>query len=769
MRFTSALLRPLTAALAAAMLLAALAPMAPRPEPGPVKVRAAETSEAVHGWRDFEIPPDSTHVAIHWAGHPDAVVTASFSRDGRAFSETSAVEIDDAEDAPDGAASDETYGALMGVDGVRTVRVHTDRPLARVTVLALDAAGPEPTPLGLGAVADGATTLPGVIPRSQWGADESRRFDDAGDEQWPREYSPVQKLVVHHTAGRNADPDPAATVRAIYYYHAVTKRWADIGYNYLIDEAGRVYEGRYARDFWNGATPSSDNLAGLGVAAGHTKYYNQGTMGIALLGTLSSQAPTAAARASLVRMLAWASAKYQINPTGGGLYVNPKSGVTGTQPNIAGHRDYASTACPGGVLYSQLPSIRNEVAAQVNNWPGETFNPQRTLSFAAGTYIGRTFSSTGAITGSKSFTLSSASSAPTDQSATVPLQSGTWYHVTAGVWAGYWIRQSAGITLGAAPPEPALTTYETARPLSVPAGAYVGRKFNTHGVVTSSKSTSLPGGSTIWTTQRSTIPNQAGHWYYVTVGVLEGYWIAESAGMTLGAPPPPFPVPIAVYSPPRQVLIAPGTYVGRRFSQYGISAGTWTATLTTASSAPTSRYSTLPGQSGNWYYIIDGVFESYWLLEQPGITLAPAPAPPGTDFIFDSTGYFAADPSGSTYVPLTPARLLDSRVGNGLSGKFSAGVPRTFQVSGRGGVPGSASAVTGNFTVTNQTAAGAAFLGPNPVANPATSTLNFPLADSRANGVTLALGAGGTLSATYLAAAGKTTDFIFDVTGYFDQ
>ena len=191
------------------------------------------------------------------------------------------------------------------------------------------------------------------------------QVDAAGDEQWPREYFPVQKLVVHHTAGRNADPDPAATVRAIYYYHAVTRRWADIGYNYLIDEQGRVYEGRYARDFWNGATPSSDNLAGLGVAAGHTKYYNQGTMGIALLGTFTSQAPTPAAHASLVRMLAWASAKYHIDPTGAALYVNPEPGVTGTQPNIAGHRDYASTACPGGVLYATLPSIRAEVAAHL--------------------------------------------------------------------------------------------------------------------------------------------------------------------------------------------------------------------------------------------------------------------------------------------------------------------------------------------------------------------------------------------------------------------
>ena len=118
-------------------------------------------------------------------------------------------------------------------------------------------------------------------------------------------------------------------------------------------------------------------------------------------------------------------------------------------------------------------------------------------------------------------------------------------------------------------------------------------------------------------------------------------------------------------------------------------------------------------------------------------------------------------------MPLTPARLLDTRVANGLSGKFVANNPRTFAVTPRGGGAGNAVGVTGNFTVTNQTAAGAAFLGPNSTATPPTSTLNFPLGDTRANGETLALGAGGTLSATYLYTPGATTDFIWDVTGYF--
>jgi hypothetical protein len=125
-------------------------------------------------------------------------------------------------------------------------------------------------------------------------------------------------------------------------------------------------------------------------------------------------------------------------------------------------------------------------------------------------------------------------------------------------------------------------------------------------------------------------------------------------------------------------------------------------------------------------------------------------------------------PPGATYIPLTPSRLLDTRVGTGLGGPFSANSPRTFAVSGRGGVPAEAIAVTGNLTVTGQTQPGYIYLGPNPMAAPTSSTLNFPLADNRANGVTLALSPTGTLSATYVTGAGAgTTHLVFDVTGYF--
>jgi hypothetical protein len=136
-------------------------------------------------------------------------------------------------------------------------------------------------------------------------------------------------------------------------------------------------------------------------------------------------------------------------------------------------------------------------------------------------------------------------------------------------------------------------------------------------------------------------------------------------------------------------------------------------------------------------------------------------------------------PEASTYHAITPARVLDTRPGTsniGLKNKFVAGTVRTFGVAGvhfvGGGtsvaVPSGAVAVTGNLTVTGQTAPGVIALGPATTASGTATTLNFGLAENRANNVTLALGPGGNLSAVYRSAtSGATVDLIFDVTGYF--
>jgi hypothetical protein len=125
--------------------------------------------------------------------------------------------------------------------------------------------------------------------------------------------------------------------------------------------------------------------------------------------------------------------------------------------------------------------------------------------------------------------------------------------------------------------------------------------------------------------------------------------------------------------------------------------------------------------------------------------------------------------TGSTFVPLSPSRILDSRTGTGGIGVFSSSVAQPFTAAGSGGVPSTATAVTGNLTVTQQTSGGYLYIGPVATNKPTSSTLNFPLGDDRANAVAVALGTAGTLSITYVPpTAGRTAQAIFDVTGYFE-
>lgn len=177
-----------------------------------------------------------------------------------------------------------------------------------------------------------------IISRAGWGADESLRYAD-GKEKWTPRYRPIEKVIIHHTVTQNNPPDPAASVRAIYYYHAITQGWGDIGYNFLVDWQGNVYEGRFG---------------GPEVVGGHALQYNRGSLGIAVLGEFgSSQVPQPALDA-IVRLIK--SRAGHVDPAGIGFFVD-RANV----PNYCGHGDLLETECPGTHLSGQIPVIRGLV------------------------------------------------------------------------------------------------------------------------------------------------------------------------------------------------------------------------------------------------------------------------------------------------------------------------------------------------------------------------------------------------------------------------
>lgn len=182
-------------------------------------------------------------------------------------------------------------------------------------------------------------TRPPVVSRTDWGC------PDGQESQWNPSYTTVTHLVVHHTVNENTSSDWPAVVRSIWHLHTYTNDWGDVGYNYLVDANGVIYEGR----------AGGDNVIGA-----HFSGHNSNSMGVSIMGTYITVLPTDEALNSLQNILAWKANREGIDPEGVSLHA--ASGLT--IPNICGHRDGKSpTECPGQMLYDYLPTVREKVAA----------------------------------------------------------------------------------------------------------------------------------------------------------------------------------------------------------------------------------------------------------------------------------------------------------------------------------------------------------------------------------------------------------------------
>ncbi|PPS77991.1 MULTISPECIES: N-acetylmuramoyl-L-alanine amidase [Streptomyces] len=210
-----------------------------------------------------------------------------------------------------------------------------------------DGAGPAPGPLSAG--------RPAVTSRSAWGADESLVKDP------PTLTGGTKAMFVHHTAGTNdyTCSQSASIVRGVFLYHVQSNGWNDIGYHFLVDKCGTVFEGR---------------AGGIDkpVLGAHTYGFNTATSSVSVLGDYSTAATNAAVRASVAKVAAWKLGLYGIAPTGtvvltsgadNGKY---KLGQKGTFQRISGHRDGYPTECPGQNLYDDLPEIRTLAANAAN-------------------------------------------------------------------------------------------------------------------------------------------------------------------------------------------------------------------------------------------------------------------------------------------------------------------------------------------------------------------------------------------------------------------
>jgi hypothetical protein len=295
-------------------------------------------------------------VGVTWAQRSAAENSSLYlrTRTGGAWSGWLPLRVSD-EHGP-GTASAEGQHVLQGTDPLSVGNVDavqakaTSTGHSRPTDLMLSVIDPgEPASLGrtagrLGgpdypARTEARTPRPGIFSRAQWGADESMRNGFAG-------YGEISAAFVHHTVNSNdySRDEVPAILRGIYAYHTQSQGWSDVGYNFLVDRFGRIWEGRFG-GIWHP------------VIGAHTLGYNENSFAMAAIGNFESVVPTRRMVRSYRDLFAW---KLDRSRVAGNAYTR----IDGVRlKTIGGHRDAGATACPGRHLYARIPAIRAQVAA----------------------------------------------------------------------------------------------------------------------------------------------------------------------------------------------------------------------------------------------------------------------------------------------------------------------------------------------------------------------------------------------------------------------
>jgi len=199
------------------------------------------------------------------------------------------------------------------------------------------------------------TSKPSIYSRRQWGADESVR--EAG----PPDYHEVRGGFVHHTVNTNSytKAQVPGIIRSIYAYHVRSRGWRDIGYNFLVDKFGRIWEGRYGG-------------VDRPVVGAHTSGYNSYGFGASAIGNFDNVAPPTALVNAFGTLFAWKLSLHGVRGNKGSTRIGDRT----FSHAIMGHRDAGSTACPGRYLYAKLSTIRSQAGSKQASWAARELQSQ---------------------------------------------------------------------------------------------------------------------------------------------------------------------------------------------------------------------------------------------------------------------------------------------------------------------------------------------------------------------------------------------------------
>jgi N-acetylmuramoyl-L-alanine amidase len=304
-------------------------------------------------------------VGVHWRGAGRVFLRTSAANGGWSAWRDARPEAEDAPDpeTPEARGSRGwTLGNPVWVGPADRIQLNVAGDVGRVRTFFIAS----PVERGKSVHRTASVERPGIILRRAWGADESI----VREQPWYADR--VAFSVVHHTAGAepSSPEQSAAIVRGIQTYHVKGNGWNDIGYNFLVDRFGQVFEGR------GGGIDRN-------VVGAHAEGFNTGSVGVATIGTFSGSSIASAGRRALVRLLAWRLDLAHVDPTSRLTWRsagNPKypAGKAVRLRAVSGHRDTGYTTCPGGALYSTLSSIGKSVRAYGGT---KIFNPRANGSF----------------------------------------------------------------------------------------------------------------------------------------------------------------------------------------------------------------------------------------------------------------------------------------------------------------------------------------------------------------------------------------------------
>lgn len=353
----------------------------------PIVQSVADTSGMTAGTQylgPHTAPKPFNGIQITWTttGNPEAISLSLATQQAGLWSEfTVLTHVDEflLPDAPPGTQTS-TIFALEPVAEAWQIRItpnsNTKGSVTSIRVTTMDTRIASESsivlPNGLEPRAGGSK--PAIVARKKWGDATVNAWDARGlagmtaNATWMPTDAEIAKpthLIIHHTATPNDGPrsDWPARVRQIWGYHTITNNWGDIGYHFLIDPNGVIYEGRF-----NGVRSDGTVIDGA-----HDYGFNRGTIGISMLGTFDKVKPSAKASTALNNLIAYLMTTYRIRPATTAFYAHQNV----TLNTILGHRDAQlsgrSTGCPGNKLHDLLPGIRTAARNNVGKAPSQTW------------------------------------------------------------------------------------------------------------------------------------------------------------------------------------------------------------------------------------------------------------------------------------------------------------------------------------------------------------------------------------------------------------